>query len=166
MTNTTKQLVVGGGCFWGLEDLIRTQTGVIDTEVGYAEGTNDTPTYENHPGHAEVVRITYDTNQTSFKKLLAYFFRIHNPTTPNRQGNNISTSYRSVIFYTDETEKKEAEEVISLVNASGLHTDPVVTQVVPAVPFYSAEEYHQDYLQKHPGGYTCHFERGDEGFLG
>jgi len=166
MTNTTKQLVVGGGCFWGLEDLIRTQTGVIDTEVGYAGGTNGNPTYENHPGHAEVVQITYDTNQTSFKKLLAYFFRIHNPTTPNQQGNDIGTSYRSVIFYTDETEKKEAEEVISLVNASGLYTDPVVTQVVPAVPFYSAEEYHQDYLQKHPGGYTCHFERGDKGFLG
>lgn len=162
MDTQYKKLVLGGGCFWGLEDLFRKQAGVIDTEVGYASGQNKNPTYENHPGHAEVIQITYDPKQTSFKTLLDYFFRIHNPTTPNQQGNDIGTSYRSVIFYSDESEKRDALEMIEAVNKSGLYSDPVVTEVVASVPFYSAEEYHQDYLLKHPGGYTCHFERLSE----
>lgn len=165
MDTQYKKLVLGGGCFWGLEDLLRTQTGVMDTEVGYAGGKNENPTYENHPAHAEVVQITYDPKQTSFKTLLDYFFRIHNPTTPNQQGNDIGTSYRSVIFYNNESEKRNALEMIKIVNKSGLYSDPVVTEVVASAPFYSAEEYHQDYLLKHPGGYTCHFERSSKPLL-
>jgi peptide-methionine (S)-S-oxide reductase len=151
-----KKMVVAGGCFWGLENLIRSQPGVVTNEVGYTGGTNENPTYENHPGHAEAVEIEYDPTQTSYTKLLDFFFQIHNPTTRNQQGNDIGTSYRSAIFYGNEEEKKLAEDFISIVNASRRWKDPVVTTLEPLGKFYPAEAFHQDYLQKNPGGYTCH----------
>jgi len=151
-----KKAILAGGCFWGLEDLFRDRPGVVTTEAGYTGGENENPTYENHPGHAEALEITYDTEKTSFKELLDFFFCIHNPTTLNQQGNDRGTSYRSAIFYQDEQEKKEAEDFIALVNASGRWKDPVVTALEPFTVFYKAEDYHQDYLQKNPGGYTCH----------
>lgn len=155
-----KQIVLAGGCFWGLEELIRQQAGVLDTEVGYAGGTNANPTYENHPGHAEAVQITYDADQTDLKHLLDFFFQIHDPTTMNRQGNDIGTSYRSTIFYADEEEKRLAQEMIDIVNTSGRWKSPVVTTLEPLTAFTPAEDYHQDYLIKNPDGYTCHFLRG------
>lgn len=151
-----KKAVFAGGCFWGLEDLIRKQPGVVDTEVGYTGGTVDNPTYENHTGHAEAVEITYDPTKTTYKNLLDFFFQIHNPTTLNRQGNDIGTSYRSAIFYANDEEKKEAEEFIKIVNNSKRWPNLVVTTLEPLTKFYKAEDYHQDYLVKNPGGYTCH----------
>ena len=152
----SKKIVLAGGCFWGLEDLIRKQPGVINAEVGYTGGKVGNPTYENHEGHAEAVEIEYDENITSYKNLLDFFFQIHNPTTLNRQGNDIGTSYRSAIFYGNEEERKEAENFIDIVNKSKHWKDPVVTTLEPLGTFYMAEDYHQDYLQKNPGGYTCH----------
>jgi len=152
----SKKIVLAGGCFWGLEDLIRKQPGVINTEVGYTGGKVINPIYENHEGHAEAVAIEYDENITSYKKLLDFFFQIHNPTTLNRQGNDVGTSYRSAIFYGNEAERKEAENFIGIVNKSKRWHDPVVTFLEPLDVFYPAEDYHQDYLQKNPGGYTCH----------
>lgn len=157
-------MVVAGGCFWGLEELFREQKGVIDTEVGYTGGTNDDPTYEHHPGHAEALRLTYDSSQTSYSRLLDFFFRVHDPTTKDRQGNDIGSSYRSTVFYSHDDERAETEAMIKVVNASGLYNGPVVTTLEKLTKFYSAEEYHQDYLQKHPGGYTCHYLRRDEPF--
>ena len=154
-----RSIVLGGGCFWGVEELMRMRPGVVDTEVGYAGGKNDNPTYEFHPGHAEVVRIEYDETATSLDELLSYFFRIHDPTTKNRQGNDVGSSYRSIIFYVDDDERRVIEAVIDRVAAAGQWLEPIVTEVMPLATFYPAEEYHQDYLQKHPGGYTCHFER-------
>lgn len=154
-----KELVIGGGCFWGMEELFRKRSGVIDTEVGYAGGKNERPTYENHPGHAEVLKIVYDPAVTSAKELLQYLFRIHDPTTKDRQGNDIGTSYRSVIFYQGDEDKALAEEVIGEVEESGKWDGPVTTTLEPLVNYFPAEEEHQDYLQKHPHGYTCHFER-------
>lgn len=151
-----KKAVFAGGCFWGLEDLIRKQPGVVHTEVGYTGGSVKNPTYDNHTGHAEAVEIEYDDTLTSYKQLLNFFFQIHNPTTLNRQGNDIGDSYRSAIFYANETEKKEAEDFIKIVNDSKRWKDPVVTTLEPLGIFYKAEEYHQDYLVKNPGGYTCH----------
>lgn len=151
-----KKIVLAGGCFWGLEDLLRDQKGVITTEVGYTGGKNDNPTYESHPGHAEAVEITYDPEQTTYKELLDFFFQIHNPTTLNQQGNDRGTSYRSAIFYGDDTEKAVAEEMIDIVNASKRWSDPVVTTLEPLTKFWIAEGYHQDYLVKKPNGYTCH----------
>lgn len=156
MNNGSKKIVLAGGCFWGLEDLIRKQEGVINTEVGYTGGKNKNPTYENHPGHAEAVLIEYDPTRTSYKKLLDFFFQIHNPTTLNQQGNDVGTSYRSAIFYANESEKQEAKDFIDIVNKSKRWQDPVVTTLEPLDVFYKAEEYHQDYLQKNPHGYTCH----------
>ena len=152
----TKKAVFAGGCFWGLEELIRKQPGVITTTVGYTGGPVQNPTYENHNGHAEAVEIEYDTEKTSYKKLLDFFFQIHNPTTLNQQGNDRGTSYRSAIFYGNEDEKKEGEDFIKIVNDSKRWKDPVVTTLEPLTTFWPAEEYHQDYLQKDPGGYTCH----------
>jgi peptide-methionine (S)-S-oxide reductase len=152
----TKKIVLAGGCFWGLEDLIRTQPGVINTEVGYTGGVVENPTYERHDGHAEAVEIEYDENVTSYKKLLDFFFQIHNPTTLNQQGNDRGTSYRSAIFYSTNEEKKEGQEFIEIVNNSKRWENPVVTTLEPLTKFYKAEDYHQDYLQKNPGGYTCH----------
>lgn len=157
----TKDLVLAGGCFWGLEELIREEPGVVDTEVGYTGGDNEDPDYHNHPGHAEAVKITYDPGKTDVEKLLDFFFRIHDPTTKNRQGNDVGTSYRSAIFYADDDEKQVAEKVIDIVNESGLYKDQVQTTLEPQGEFYSAEDYHQDYLRKNPGGHTCHFVRSD-----
>lgn len=159
MENNQKIAYLAGGCFWGVEELFRTLTGVIDTEVGYTGGKNANPNYEFHPGHAEALAITYNQEETNFTKILDFFFRIHNPTTLNQQGNDRGESYRSAIFYQDENERKDAEQVIEKVNQSGLWEAPVVTTLEPFTEFYSAEEYHQDYLQKNPGGYTCHYVR-------
>lgn len=152
----SKKIVLAGGCFWGMEDLFRKQPGVLNTEVGYTGGKVANPTYENHEGHAEAVEIEYDENITSYKNLLDFFFQIHNPTTLNQQGNDKGTSYRSAIFYGNEEERKEAENFIDIVNKSKRWKDPVVTTLEPLGKFYTAEDYHQDYLQKNPGGYTCH----------
>ena len=151
-----KKAIVSGGCFWGMEELIRKQPGVINTRVGYTGGKVLNPTYLNHEGHAEAVEIEYDTEKTSYKKLLDFFFQIHNPTTLNRQGNDVGDSYRSAIFYANEEEKKEAENFIDIVNKSGRWEGSVVTTLEPLGEFYEAEEFHQDYLQKNPAGYTCH----------
>lgn len=151
-----KKMYIAGGCFWGLEDLMRTQKGVLDITAGYAGGTTPNPTYENHEGYAEAIEIVYDPSQTSFWKLLDFFFQIHNPTTLNKQGNDIGTSYRSAIFYQDEDERKQAEDFIKIVNDSKRWPNPVVTTLEPFTVFYKAEDYHQDYLLKNPSGYTCH----------
>jgi peptide-methionine (S)-S-oxide reductase len=151
-----KKAYFAGGCFWGLEDLIRKQPGVTNTTVGYTGGRVENPTYENHEGYAEALEIEYDTEKTSYKKLLDFFFQIHNPTTLNQQGNDVGTSYRSAIFFGNDEEKKEAENFIEIVNKSGRWPSKVVTTLEPFVKFYPAEEYHQDYLIKNPGGYTCH----------
>ncbi len=151
-----RKIVLAGGCFWGLEDLMRNQLGVINTEVGYTGGSVDNPTYDNHTGHAEAVEIEYDTEITSYKKLLDFFFQIHNPTTLNQQRNDIGTSYRSAIFYGNDEEKREALDFINIVNNSKRWKDPVVTTLEPLTKLYKAEDYNQDYLVKNPGGYTCH----------
>lgn len=148
--------VFAGGCFWGLEELFRTVPGVITTETGYTGGKNEKPTYENHPGHAEALKIEYDTEKISYKNLLDYFFCVHNPTTLNQQGNDRGTSYRSAIFYANEEERQEAENFIELVNESERWDNPVVTALEPQGAFWPAETYHQKYLTKNPGGYTCH----------
>jgi peptide-methionine (S)-S-oxide reductase len=156
---------LAGGCFWGMEDLFRQRPGVLDTDVGYQGGENENPTYRNHPGHAEAIEITYDAEVTSFKKLLDYFYRIHNPTTIDRQGNDRGSSYRSAIFYQNEDEKTTAQEVIDIVEKSKKWEGEVVTTLEPFAPFWKAEPEHQDYLVKKPNGYTCHFERFKESFL-
>jgi peptide-methionine (S)-S-oxide reductase len=155
-TNKNKKIILAGGCFWGLQDLIRKQPGVISSRVGYTGGKVVNPTYENHEGHAEAVEIEYNPEKTTYKNLLDFFFQIHNPTTLDKQGNDIGTSYRSAIFYGNEEEKKEGENFIKIVNDSKRWKDPVVTTLEPLGMFYPAEEYHQDYLIKNPGGYTCH----------
>ena len=162
---TYKKAYIAGGCFWGMEDLFRTRPGVVDTEVGYQGGQNDNPTYKNHPGHAEGIEIIYNPNQTSFEELLDYFFRIHNPTTVDRQGNDRGSSYRSAIFYQNEEEKQIAEDMIAVVDASGKWDGKVVTTLEPWSTFWKAEDYHQDYLVKNPNGYTCHFLRFKEPFV-
>ena len=157
----TKKAYIAGGCFWGMEDLFRTRKGILDTEVGYQGGKNDNPTYRNHPGHAEGIELTYDADLTSFREILDYFFRIHNPTTVDQQGNDIGSSYRSTIFIQNEEEQKVAEEVIAIVNDSGRWEGNAVTTLEPFSTFWPAEPNHQDYLVKQPNGYTCHFERFD-----
>ena len=160
----TKKAYFAGGCFWGLEELFRTQKGVLEIIAGYTGGMDiisstgslQIPTYENHPGFAEALEIIYDDSLTNYKNLLDFFFQIHNPTTLNRQGNDMGDSYRSAIFYQDESELSQAKEFINIVNKSGRWQDPVVTTLEPFTKFYRAEEYHQDYLQKNPAGYTCH----------
>lgn len=156
-----KKVYIAGGCFWGMEDLFRKRPGIEDTEVGYMGGNNENPTYQNHPGHAEALEIAYDSNETSFKEILDYFFRIHDPTTMNRQGNDRGDSYRSAIFYQNGEEKKIAKEVIDIVDKSQRWPAKVVTSLEPYSTFWPAEPYHQDYLVKNPNGYTCHFERFD-----
>jgi peptide-methionine (S)-S-oxide reductase len=152
----TKKAYIAGGCFWGLEELVRQQRGVIRTKAGYTGGENADPTYENHPGHAESLEVEYDPGLISYLQLLDFFFQIHNPTTLNKQGNDVGTSYRSAIFYQDTDEKQDAEDMIRIVNDSKRWKDPVVTSLEAFTAFYPAEEYHQEYLQKNPGGYTCH----------
>jgi len=155
--------VLAGGCFWGMEDILRKIPGVVDTEVGYAGGTGANPDYAKvktgRTGYAEAVRVVFDPKKLSYEELLGYFFRMHDPTTLNRQGNDEGTQYRSAIFYENEQQREIAERVKKKVDASGKWPNPIVTQIVPAGPFYPAEEYHQDYLVKHPGGYTCHYLR-------
>ncbi len=156
MSENYKKIILAGGCFWGLEELFKTQPGVIDTETGYTGGKNENPTYESHPGHAEAIEVTYDPNTTSYQKLLDFFFQIHNPTTLNQQGNDKGTSYRSAIFFGNDVEKAIATKMIDIVNNSERWSDPVVTTLEPLTRFWPAEAYHQDYLEKNPGGYTCH----------
>ncbi|MDL2142297.1 peptide-methionine (S)-S-oxide reductase MsrA [Flavobacterium tructae] len=161
----TKKAYIAGGCFWGMEELFRTRPGILNTEVGYIGGQNENPTYRNHPGHAEGIELTYDPEVTNFREILDYFYRIHNPTTIDRQGNDMGSSYRSAIFYQNEEEKAIAKEVINLVDTSKKWGETVVTTLEPYTTFWAAEPEHQDYLQKHPNGYTCHFERFEESFL-
>lgn len=153
-----KNAYLAGGCFWGLEDLFRKQDGIVDSEVGYTGGSAPNPTYRSHEGHAEAMLIKYDDEIMSYRQLLEYFFRVHNPTTVNRQGNDTGSSYRSAIFYQDDAEKAAATEIIEFVNQSGKWPSAVVTTLEPLDVFYDAEDYHQDYLLKNPGGYTCHVE--------
>ncbi|HEY0920133.1 peptide-methionine (S)-S-oxide reductase MsrA [Devosia sp.] len=158
---STERAILAGGCFWGAQDLIRRQPGVISTRVGYSGGDVPDATYRNHGTHAEAVEIIFDPAQTSFRRLLEFFFQIHDPTTKNRQGNDVGTSYRSAIFYTSDEQRRIAEDTIADVDASGLWPGKVVTEIAPAGPFWEAEPEHQDYLIKHPGGYTCHWVRPD-----
>ncbi len=157
----TNKAYFAGGCFWGMEELFRKLPGVLATEAGYTGGnpsvnSGQIPTYENHESYAEALEISYDSNITSYKNLLDFFFQIHNPTTKDRQGNDIGSSYRSAIFYQNDEEKKQAEDFIKIVDYSKRWKDPVVTTLEPFKKFWPAEEYYQDYLQKNPGGYTCH----------
>lgn len=155
--------ILAGGCFWGVEDLFRKEKGVISTEVGYTGGKADTAKYElvkkGNTGHAESIKITFDPKVISYKNLLLFFFQIHDPTTLNQQGNDIGSQYRSEIFYLNESQKKDAEEIKARVDKSKQWKKPVVTAISPAGEFFSAEDYHQDYLVKNPGGYTCHWNR-------
>ena len=154
---------LAGGCFWGVEELIRKLPGVIDTTVGYTGGTLENPTYERvkrgDTGHAEAIEIRFDPARISFEQILERFFRFHDPTTPNRQGNDVGSQYRSAIFYHSDEQRQTAEAMKKRVSESGKWRNPVVTEIVPAVTFYSAEDYHQDYLQKNPNGYNCHYYR-------
>jgi peptide-methionine (S)-S-oxide reductase len=161
MSTETHIAILAGGCFWGMQDLIRRQPGVLNTRVGYTGGRNDNPTYRNHPGHAEAIEIEYDPSVTTYRDILAYFFQIHDPTTLNRQGNDVGDSYRSEIFYTTEDQRQVALDTIEDVNASGLWPGKAVTPVTPAKTFWEAEAEHQDYLERIPNGYTCHFPRPD-----
>ena len=158
---TTERAVLAGGCFWGMQDLIRKQPGVISTRVGYTGGRVKNATYRNHEGHAEAIEIMFDPAKTSFRTMLEFFFQIHDPTTLNRQGNDRGTSYRSAIFYTSDEQKRVAEDTIADVEASGLWPGKVVTEVAPVGDFWEAEPEHQDYLERYPDGYTCHFIRPD-----
>lgn len=151
--------VLAGGCFWGMQDLVRKLPGVQATRVGYTGGKNDHPTYPHHPGHAEALEIVFDNEATSFRRLLEFFFQIHDPSTKDRQGNDVGSSYRSAIFYTNESQKAVALDTIKDVDASKLWPGRVVTEVVPAATFWDAEPEHQDYLLRNPHGYTCHFVR-------
>nr|WP_232327843.1 peptide-methionine (S)-S-oxide reductase MsrA [Kibdelosporangium sp. MJ126-NF4]CEL13988.1 Peptide methionine sulfoxide reductase MsrA [Kibdelosporangium sp. MJ126-NF4]CTQ88356.1 Peptide methionine sulfoxide reductase MsrA (EC 1.8.4.11) [Kibdelosporangium sp. MJ126-NF4] len=157
----TKVAVLAGGCFWGMQDLIRRQPGVVATRVGYTGGHVANATYRNHDGHAEAIEITYDPEQTSYRRVLEFFFQIHDPTTRDRQGNDIGSSYRSAIFYADEEQKQLAEQTIADVEASGLWPGKVVTEVSQLGDFWEAEPEHQDYLEHYPNGYTCHYIRPD-----
>ena len=159
MTGTTEKAILAGGCFWGVQDLIRKQPGVISTRVGYSGGEVPNATYRNHRGHAEAVEIVFDPGQTSYRDLLEFFFQVHDPTTKDRQGNDRGSSYRSAIFYTSDEQRQVAEDTIADVNASGLWPGKVVTEVTEAGPFWQAEPEHQDYLQRYPTGYTCHYVR-------
>lgn len=161
--SSTETAILAGGCFWGVEDLIRKLPGILDTQVGYTGGKTTNPVYTQvktgTTDHAEAIKITFNPEKISFTELLTFFFKMHDPTTTNRQGNDIGTQYRSAIFYTTPEQKTIAEDVIKKVDASGKWKKPIVTQVVAASQWYDAEEYHQDYLKKNPGGYTCHWVR-------
>jgi len=151
--------ILAGGCFWGMQDLIRKQPGVVSTRVGYTGGDVPNATYRNHGTHAEAIEIVYDPAVTDYRTLLEFFFQIHDPTTKNRQGNDRGTSYRSAIFYVDDEQKRIALDTIADVEASGLWPGKVVTEVSPAGDFWEAEPEHQDYLEHYPSGYTCHYIR-------
>ena len=159
MTESTERAVLAGGCFWGMQDLIRKMNGVVSTRVGYSGGDVPNATYRNHGTHAEAIEIVFDPKRLSYRQLLEFFFQIHDPTTKNRQGNDRGTSYRSAIYFTSDEQKQVAEDTIADVEASGLWPGKVVTEVAPAGPFWEAEPEHQDYLEKYPNGYTCHYVR-------
>jgi peptide-methionine (S)-S-oxide reductase len=156
---TEERAVLAGGCFWGVQELFRRYDGVLSTRVGYTGGNTPNATYRNHGTHAEAVEIIFDPARISFRQILEFFFQIHDPSTRNRQGNDVGASYRSAIFYTTDEQRRIAEDTIADVDASGLWPDKVVTEVVPAGEFWEAEREHQDYLLQNPGGYTCHFVR-------
>lgn len=157
----TEKAILAGGCFWGVEELFRHYPGIISTRVGYTGGNVPNATYQNHGTHAEGIEITFDPTLLNYRALLEYFFQIHDPTTKNRQGNDIGVSYRSAIFYSNETQKEIAKALIAEMEASGVWPGQIITEVVSETDFWNAEEEHQNYLQKNPYGYTCHFERPD-----
>jgi peptide-methionine (S)-S-oxide reductase len=159
MTTTTEKAILAGGCFWGVEDLVRKLPGVLDTRVGYTGGDVPNATYRNHGTHAEAIEIIFDPEKIGYRDLLEFFFQIHDPSTKNRQGNDVGTSYRSAIFYENDEQKRVAEDTIADVDASGLWPGKVVTEVTAAGPFWEAEPEHQDYLERIPWGYTCHYVR-------
>ena len=161
MSGATEKAILAGGCFWGMQDLFRKLPGVLSTRVGYTGGDVANATYRNHGTHAEAIEIVFDPEQTSYREVLEFFFRIHDPTTLNRQGNDIGTSYRSAIFPVTPEQEQVARETIADVDASGRWPGKVVTEVAPAGPFWEAEPEHQDYLERYPNGYTCHFVRPD-----
>ena len=161
MSEGTETAILAGGCFWGMQDLIRRRRGVLSTRVGYSGGDVVNATYRNHGTHAEAIEIVFDPALTSYRELLEWFFQIHGPTTPNRQGNDRGLSYRSAIYYLDDLQRSVALDTIADVDASGLWPGRVVTEVAPAGPFWEAEPEHQDYLERIPNGYTCHFARPD-----
>ena len=161
MAQDKETAILAGGCFWGVQDLLRRYPGVLATRVGYSGGDVANATYRNHGTHAEAIEIIFDPNTISYRKILEFFFQIHDPSTENRQGNDRGTSYRSAIFYTSEEQRQVAEDTIRDVDASGLWPGKVVTEVAPAGPFWEAEPEHQDYLQRLPHGYTCHYIRPD-----
>ena len=155
----TEKAILAGGCFWGMQELLRTYPGVVSTRVGYTGGEVPNATYRNHGNHAEALEVIFDPAKLSFRKLLEFFFQIHDPSTKNRQGNDMGASYRSAIYYTSDEQKRIAEDTIKDVNASGIWPGKVVTELAPAGPFWLAESEHQDYLQRYPRGYTCHYIR-------
>jgi len=163
MNRKNEEVILAAGCFWGVEEILRKVPGIVDTEVGYAGGTTENPTYHDvtsgDTGHAEAIRVVFDPATIAYEEVLDYFFRLHDPTTKNRQGNDVGTQYRSAIFYKDDAQKEIAERVTRALDESGQWQKPVTTEIAPASTFYSAEEYHQDYLQKNPGGYHCHVLR-------
>lgn len=161
MSQRTEKAILAGGCFWGMQDLIRKRPGVLSTRVGYSGGDTPNATYRNHGSHAEAIEIVFDPDVVSYREVLELFFQIHDPTTRDRQGDDIGTSYRSAIFYTGEDQHREADDTIADVEASGLWPGKVVTEVAPAGAFWEAEPEHQDYLERYPAGYTCHFPRPD-----
>ena len=159
MTTQTETALLAGGCFWGMQDLLRRQPGVLASRVGYTGGEVPHATYRNHGTHAEAIEIVFDPRQLSYRRILELFFQIHDPTTKNRQGNDTGTSYRSAIFYLDDEQRRVAGNTVADVDASGLWPGKVVTELAPAGPFWEAEPEHQDYLERIPNGYTCHFVR-------
>ena len=159
MSDTTERAVLAGGCFWGMQDLIRKMPGVVSTRVGYSGGDVANATYRNHGTHAEAIEIVFDPKRLSYRELLEFFFQIHDPTTKNRQGNDRGASYRSAIYWTSDEQRRTAEDTIADVDASGLWPGKVVTELAPAGPFWQAEPEHQDYLENYPNGYTCHYVR-------
>ena len=159
MSSVNERAVFAGGCFWGMQDLMRREPGVISTRVGYTGGDTANATYRNHGDHAEAIEITFDSGKTSYRKLLEFFFQIHDPTTRDRQGNDFGRSYRSAIFYTNEEQRLIAVETIKDMEHSGAWPAKVVTEIAPAGPFWDAEPEHQDYLERYPNGYTCHYVR-------
>ncbi len=159
MTTQTDTAILAGGCFWGMQDLLRRYPGVLSTRVGYTGGDVPNATYRNHGTHAEAIEIVFDPSKISYRQILEFFFQIHDPTTRNRQGNDVGTSYRSAIFYLNDEQKQVAVNTVADVDASDLWPGKVVTEIVPAGPFWEAEPEHQDYLERLPNGYTCHFIR-------
>ena len=161
MTTTTETAILAGGCFWGMQDLIRRMPGMLSTRVGYSGGDVRNATYRNHGTHAEAIELVFDPSKLSYRQILEFFFQIHDPSTANRQGNDTGTSYRSAIYYTSDAQKAVAEDTIADVNASGIWPGKAVTELAPAGDFWEAEAEHQDYLERIPNGYTCHFVRPD-----